>query len=47
MMADNIVISIELSSSLIPNNNDCTFDLGSDTKRWSNFMAVQNVYSKC
>ena len=45
-IADNIVISAELSSSLIPNNNDA-FDLGSDTKRWSNLYAVsasiQNV----
>ena len=38
-IADNIVISAELSSSLIPNNNDA-FDLGSDTKRWSNLYAV-------
>ena len=45
-IADNIVISAELSSSLIPNNNDA-FDLGSDTKRWANLYAVsasiQNV----
>jgi len=38
-IADNIVISAELSSSLIPNDNNA-FDLGSDTKRWANLFAV-------
>jgi len=37
-IADNIVISAELSSSLIP-NDDSAFDLGSQTKKWKNIYA--------
>ena len=38
-IADNIVVSGEFSSSLIP-NDDNTFDLGSSSKKWKNLHSV-------
>ena len=38
-IADNIVISGELSSSIIP-NDDNEFDLGSTSKRWRNLYVA-------
>jgi hypothetical protein len=38
-IADNIVITGELSSSIIP-NDDNEFDLGSNSKKWKNLYAV-------
>ena len=39
---DNLVVNADLSSSIIP-NNDNSFDLGSDTKRYKDIYGV-NIY---
>ena len=39
---DNLVVGADISSSLIPNNND-SFDLGSNTQRWNNLFLSGSI----
>ena len=37
---DNVVFKKDISSSIIPNDNDDSFDLGSDSQRWKTLYQI-------